>query len=231
MTKAFHLSGPIILPVATGLQLKSVSARRRVFLRFFADSAWLCILSVVSAAGVGGSISGTVKDSSGAAIVGASVSLSNSSTGAHFSMSTDDRGGYNFPVLPVGTYTLEASRDGFNRYRRTAISLSTNGAISIDITLHVGQRGDKVTVSDSAVHLETYSSQVGEVIDSKQMTAVPLNGRSYTDLLSLQAGVAPDNPPAADTGARKGARRCFGRSYRSAPRIAPDHLLGPLDGL
>ena len=155
----------------------------------FAGLLW--VFSGFAAAGVGGSISGTVKDSSGAAIAGGAVSLINSNTGVRFPTSTDDRGSYNFPVLPVGTYALQISHAGFKPYQRAGITLDTNSAISIDVTLQVGQRGEKVTVSDSAVHLDTYSSQVGEVIDSKQMTAVPLNGRSYTDLLSLQAGVAP----------------------------------------
>ncbi len=132
-----------------------------------------------------------MKDSSGAAIVGASVALTNVGTGARLSAASDGRGSFTFPVLAVGAYTLEVSHPSFKPYRRAGITLDTNSALAIDITLQVGQRGEKVTVSDSAVHLETYSSQVGEVIDSKQMTAVPLNGRSYTDLLSLQAGVAP----------------------------------------
>jgi Carboxypeptidase regulatory-like domain len=148
----------------------------------FAGSAW---------AGVNGSISGAVKDSTGAAIPRAPVTLTNSATGVRMSTTTDDHGAYTFPVLPVGTYILEVSLPGFQPYRRTGISVDTNSALSIDAGLRVGERSDRVTVSDSAVHLETYSSQVGEVIDSKQMTAVPLNGRSYTDLLSLQAGVAP----------------------------------------
>ena len=63
----------------------------------------------------------------------------------------------------------------------------------------VGERNDAVTVSDSSVHLETYSSQMGEVINSEQMNAVPLNGRSYTDLLSLQPGVAPETSISSNT--------------------------------
>jgi hypothetical protein len=108
------------------------------------------------------------------------------------STTTDDQGNYSFPVLPVGDYVLEVSHPGFDLYRRTGIVLDTNSALLIDAVLKVGGRNDAVTVNDSAVHLETDSSQVGEVIDSDQMTAVPLNGRSYTDLLSLQPGVAPE---------------------------------------
>jgi hypothetical protein len=150
-------------------------------------------------AGVGGSISGTVKDPSGAAIALASVVLVNSSTGGRQSTAADGRGAYTFPVLPVGGYVLEVNEPGFKPYRRTGIMVDVNSALLLDIVLQVGKRTDAVTVSDSAVHLETYSSQVGEVINGEQMSSVPLNGRSYTDLLSLQPGVVPSTSISSDT--------------------------------
>jgi hypothetical protein len=151
---------------------------------------FLCLMTAAWA-GVGGTISGTVRDSSGAAIAGASITLLNTGTGARETKTTDNRGVYIFPVLPVGNYVLEVSHSGFKPYRRTGITLDTNTSLLLDDTLQVGDRSDVVTVSESAVHLETNSSEIGEVINGEQMTAVPLNGRSYTDLLSLQAGVAP----------------------------------------
>jgi hypothetical protein len=150
-------------------------------------------------AGVGGSISGTVKDQSGAAIAGASVTLVNSDKGVRQSATTDGKGTYTFPVLPVGSYVLEVNHPGFKPYRRTRIVLDTNSALLLDVALQVGARTDAVTVSDSAVHLETSSSQMGEVINSEQMSAVPLDYRSYTDLLSLQAGVAPSTSLTSST--------------------------------
>ncbi len=195
MTRTSYKQDPSVLLVATELQLNSgyvIAAGMRNFsFRVRLSLFLVSILSGFAFAGVGGSISGTVKDPVGAAIVGASVVLTNTATGVRSSATSDGRGGYTFPVLPVGAYVLEVSHPGFKPYRRTEISLDTDAALSIDITLQIGRRDDKVAVSDSAVHLETYSSQVGEVIDAKQMTSVPLNGRSYTDLLSLQAGVAP----------------------------------------
>ena len=112
-------------------------------------------------AGVGGSISGTVKDPSGAAIAQTSVSLINASTGVRQSVTADGRGTYTFPVLPVGGYVLEVNHPGFKPYRRTGIVLDTNSALLLDVVLQVGERTDAVRVSDSAVHLETYSSQMG----------------------------------------------------------------------
>jgi hypothetical protein len=164
--------------------------------------ACLCLpvlLLGVVFAGVGGSISGTVKDPSGAAIAQVSVVLVNSSTGVRQSTNADARGAYSFPVLPVGGYVLEVDHPGFRPYRRTGIVVDVNSALWLDIVLEVGKRTDAVTVSDSSVHLETYSSQVGEVINGEQMNAVPLNGRSYTDLFSLQPGVVPSTSISSDT--------------------------------
>src|SRR5271155_3335813 len=96
----------------------------------------LCLLGTAFA-GVGGSISGTVKDQSGAAIVKASVTLVNSSTGVRQSATADGHGTYTFPVLPVGNYVLEVNHPGFNPYRRTGIALDTNAALLLDVVLQV----------------------------------------------------------------------------------------------
>jgi hypothetical protein len=148
----------------------------------FTSSVW---------ASVGGSISGTVKDPSGAMIAHAAVTATNNDTGAHNSVTTDDRGAYTFPVLPVGHYVVEITQPGFKPYRRTEIILDTDSALRVDAVLFPGERSDSVTVTDNAVHAEIVSSQMGEVISAKEMTDVPLDGRSYTDLLALQPGVAP----------------------------------------
>src|ERR1700691_2154824 len=154
----------------------------------------LCLflsLLAVAWAGVGGSVSGTVKDPSGAAIARASVTLINTSTGIRQSSTTDGSGTYAFPVLPVGNYVLEVNQSGFKPSRKSGIVLDTSSALLLDVVLQVGPWIDVITVIDAAAHLETFSSQMGEVINSDQMSAVPLDGRSYTDLLSIQAGVAP----------------------------------------
>ncbi len=153
----------------------------------------------VTWAGVGGSVSGTVKDASGASVTDASVTLLNLGTGVRQSNRTDAQGRYSFPVLPVGNYVLEVNHAGFKPYRSAAIALDLGGALVLDITLQVGQRSDQVTVSQSAARLEAGTSQLGEFIDSQQITAVPLNGRSYTDLLSLQPGVAPATSITSET--------------------------------
>ncbi|MGA7315666.1 MAG: carboxypeptidase regulatory-like domain-containing protein, partial [Silvibacterium sp.] len=153
--------------------------------------ALLFLAAALSWASVGGSISGTVKDSRGAVIPKAAVTVINTDTGAQRSRDTDSNGTYTFPALPPGHYTVEITVPGFKLYRRSDITLDANSALVIPVSLVVGGEHDTVTVSESAVHVDTTSTQMGDVISSHEMTAVPLNDRSFTDLLALQPGVAP----------------------------------------
>jgi hypothetical protein len=155
----------------------------------------LCAVGVLSAAlawaSVGGSIAGTVKDPSGRVVPNAEVTLRESTTGLSYQTRSDNRGLYTFPVLPVGHYELQVQATGFSGYQRTGVVLDTNAALTLDASLQVGGVAQTVSVVDNALHVETTSTQLGQVITGRQMTAVPLDGRSFTDLLSLQPGVAP----------------------------------------
>lgn len=152
----------------------------------------LALLLVVSGplfASVTASISGTVKDSSGAAIPGATVIATNIETGIAETLTTNGQGYYSFQSLPLGKYNLEVQQKGFKTYREIDLTLDVNSALTVDATLLVGQTTEKVEVSADALHVETINSQMGEVIEGKEMTDVPLVKRSYTDLLALQPGV------------------------------------------
>jgi Carboxypeptidase regulatory-like domain len=166
---------------------------------FFALLALLALLALSAWAGVGGSISGTVTDSSVAVVAKASVTATNTDTGIQQTVATDDKGFYSFPSLPVGHYDLQITSASFRPYRRTGIVINANSALTIDAALQVGDRQDVVTVAENELHVETTSTQNGEVITAAQMTAVPLNGRSFTDLLALQPGVAPVSSITSDT--------------------------------
>ena len=165
---------------------------------------WICVLVVFAplagvGGGVGGSISGTIRDTTGAVIAGASVSATNCETKVRKTTVSNDRGNYAFPVLPVGRYDIEAVQPGFKPYLHLGVTLDTDSAVVVDVVLQPGERTDSVTVSESAVHAETVSSQMGEVITARQMMAVPLDGRSYTDLLALQPGIAPETSVTSST--------------------------------
>ena len=142
-------------------------------------------------ASVSGSISGTVKDPSGSVIVNAHLTVRESNTALKYETHTDSRGYYTFPVLAVGHYVLTVEATGFGRYERKEIILDTNAALTLDVLLAIGGESQSVTVTDNTLHVETASTQLGQVITGRQMIAAPLDGRSYTDLLSLQPGVAP----------------------------------------
>jgi hypothetical protein len=142
-------------------------------------------------AGITGSISGVATDSNGGVIVGATVTAIETQTAVKTEITTDSKGFYNFPSLPIGTYNVEVRSSGFKLYRQTGLVIDVNSALRVDASLQIGEATDNVTVLSEAVHVDTESTQNGEVIEGKKILAVPLNGRSYTDLLSLQPGVVP----------------------------------------
>jgi len=150
-------------------------------------------------AGMGGSISGTVTDPSGAVIIKATVTATNTATGIRQTASTDDKGFYFFASLPVGHYDLEIAATSFRPYRRTDVAIDANSALTVDAVLRVGERSDVVTVAGNRLQVDTTSTQMGAVITGRQMTTVPLNGRSFTDLLALQPGIAPLTSITSDT--------------------------------
>jgi len=139
----------------------------------------------------GGRVSGTVRDRSNAVIPKASVKATNTQTGTEQQMLTDSKGAYSFPELPVGTYDVLVECQGFRSYRRRGISLDADTSLTVDAMLEVGEASEAVTVIESAVQVKTSDTEIGEVISAKTMTTMPLNGRSYTDLIPLQPGVVP----------------------------------------
>ncbi len=141
-------------------------------------------------AGVTASILGTIKDPTGAVVAGAQVTVANTETHILQVVSTNDQGFYTFPALQPGNYEVTINVRGFKAFRQTGIVLNVNDVVTLDASLQIGHTDEVVTVSGEALHVETTSTQLGEVIEGQKMTSVPLNGRSYTDLLALQPGVA-----------------------------------------
>jgi hypothetical protein len=104
---------------------------------------------------------------------------------------TSADGSYRILALPAGTYKLTVTGTGFQQSVATGVEVKVNDLLHIDVTLEIGSVQQEVSVVANAVQVETDSTQLGDVIDSKKMLALPLNGRSYIDLLGLQAGVVP----------------------------------------
>src|SRR5215813_954189 len=151
----------------------------------------LLFCTSVLKADVTGSIQGVVRDRSQGIVSGARVTVTNTDTNLKQETTSDQDGSYHFLALPAGNYQINVSASGFRPYAAKDIVLQVNDQLKLDVTLDVGSVSEEVSVSANAVHVETENTQLGDVIDSKKMLALPLNGRSYLDLLGLQAGVTP----------------------------------------
>ena len=163
----------------------------RTILLAFVMAVWLLPALPLRAA-TGGSLSGTVRDPSGAVIPGAILRLINTGQQIDYQSVSDNQGLYSFPNLPVGHYELTVSASGFATQRKLALAVDADSAHQVDLTLSVAIHSDTVAVTTSSgVQAETIATHLGEVISGAEMTALPLNGRSYTDLLAIQPGVAP----------------------------------------
>ena len=154
--------------------------------------ASLLFSALPSRAATGGSITGLVADPNGALISGAILRLTNTAQQTVYRAVSDRNGLYSFPNLPVGHYNLVITATGFSPKKETNLTIDTDSALRVDVSLLVGAQSDIVVVNDVAgVQVDTVATYLGEVVSGSQMTALPLNGRSYTDLLAIQPGVAP----------------------------------------
>jgi hypothetical protein len=135
-------------------------------------------------------IRGSVSDPSGGAVAGAEVRLIEADTGAVRTATSGADGAYTLSDLAVGTYRLEVSKPGFNKYVQTGIVLQVGVNPTIDAALKVGAVTQEVTVEAQAVTVDTQSTGVGQVIEPQQVQDLPLNGRQLTDLLYLSGAVA-----------------------------------------
>ena len=151
----------------------------------------LCVLLSPAWGDVGGRIAGVVTDPSGAFVTGATITLTNTDTEVKQFANTNDQGQYSFPVVSVGKYELDITSPGFQPYKKIGLVINVNTALQIDAALEIKQSQESVEVSDSVVTVQMSDTEIGETISTKQVVDVPLNGRSYTDLLATQAGVSP----------------------------------------
>ena len=137
------------------------------------------------------SISGKVVDPSEAVIPGVTVVIRNVETGVRQMTTTNSDGFYSLPALPPGHYQIEVHHSGFRPVLRSGLILETGNAMEIDLKLDLGEQTTSVTVTELGIHVDTADTTMGETITTSKMASVPLNGRSFTDLLALQPGVVP----------------------------------------
>ncbi len=139
-----------------------------------------------------GTILGTVRDQSGAVIPGSKVTITNQSTGLVDSKVAATDGRYLFTPIKIGTYTVKAEFRGFRTAERTGVTVDIQQQVLVDFSLSPGMVTQTVVVSTPPSLLETQSGSLGQVIESKEINDLPLNGRNFTFLAQLSAGVIPD---------------------------------------
>jgi hypothetical protein len=130
-------------------------------------------------------------DPSEAVIPGVSVVICNVETGVRQTTTTNSEGFYSLPSLPPGQYQIEVHQSGFSPVVQSGLILETGKTLEIDLKLELGEQSTAVTVTESGLHVETADTTMGETVSRTKIASVPLNGRSYTDLLALQPGVVP----------------------------------------
>ena len=139
-----------------------------------------------------GVLRGTVTDPTGAVVSGATVRARSVSSGTEFEAATGADGAYSRP-LPPGRYNVQFRATGFQTVERKDLDIAAGATVPLDIQLPVAEQSESVSVTAEVESptVQTTSSQLGETISASKMTAIPLNGRSFTDLLAIQPGVIP----------------------------------------
>jgi hypothetical protein len=148
-----------------------------------------------------GAILGTVKDASGAIIPGVKVTLTNDDTGATQLTTTGSNGEYIFAPVKIGTYSVTAEFKGFKRVEHPHVSVDVQQRVAVNFDLPPGEMTQTVTVSTEAPLLQTEDASVGQVIAAKAINDLPLNGRNFTFLAQLAAGVTQDQQDTRGLGA------------------------------
>lgn len=165
-------------------------------------SAGICMtFPTAASAQATAAVNGTIRDTTGAVIPGATVVLHNVETNVDRTVTTNDVGVYVLPDIPPGNYTLKVSKEGFTAAEQANITLVVNQTATFDLTLSPGSVKETVTVQATAAALETSTSELGVAIVKREVNDLPLNGRNFTQLLSLTPGVSTVNVSQNSAGA------------------------------
>src|SRR5882724_7487364 len=149
--------------------------------------AILCGWQAVAQTSAG--VKGAVTDSSGALVPGAMIVVTNLDNGTKREITTNESGAYQFPLLQPGRYSILARKPGFKQVTRDGIALELNQVAQIDFTMAAGEVSETIEVQASAPLLESNTSSVGQVIEAKAVSDLPLNGRNFAQLAILGPGV------------------------------------------
>jgi hypothetical protein len=183
------------------------------------------VLLLATASGaqiVGGTISGTVLDPAGAVVTGVQVTIRNQETGSERHLITDAAGTYSAPSIPVGLYNISVVGDGFASQTRTGVSLTVGQATHIDITLRPGSVSEQVTVTDTPTAINLSTQQTSGLVSERQVKDLPLNGRSYDQLITLNPAAV--NYTAQRSGSVGTSNSSVGNMFAISGRRPQDNL-------
>src|SRR5437763_3591050 len=183
--------------------VKSAATRLGSFGRFVTTLVATIALgtSLVFAQTSMATILGTVRDTSGALIPGVSITVKHTESGLTRTVISAENGGYNVPLLPVGAYELTTTMPGFKQQVRSGINLVVGQEAVVNLTLEVGAAAEQVTVTEEAPLVNTTTSSTSGVITEQQVKELPQNGRSFDNLILLNAGVSNATSNTLDGGA------------------------------
>ena len=165
-----------------------------------------------------GAIVGLVRDPSGAVVTGAKVTVEDVDRGIQLTLSTNNEGEYVASPLRIGRYSVTVEKEGFKKAVAGPVQVNIQDRVGVNLKLEPGMATEIVTVTGQRPQLETETSELGQVVDSRRINALPLNGRNYAQLALLGAGVAPAEP-----GSR--VETTFGFSANGARSLQNNFLL------
>jgi hypothetical protein len=175
-----------------------------------------------------GEITGHISDPSGAAVPGAKVMLTNTTTNALRTAVSTDSGDYTFPAVAPGVYNLRVEHSSFKAASSSNVQVQVQQTVRLDFTLEVGQVSESIEVSATAQMLQAENVSLGTVIENQGVTELPLNGRNYLSLVALAANANTLSPGSGQAGGRQGGDRAAQSISAGGNRIMFDFFT--LDG-
>jgi hypothetical protein len=174
-----------------------------------------------------GTITGTITDSSGAVLPGFTVTVTNPATGETRSARTNEQGSYTIPLLPPGTYQATVEQTGFRKYVRGGVVVQIAQTTRLDIPLQVGNLSEEVQVVGEAPLVRSTTAELGQVIEMKQIQAMPLNGRFFQHLITMTPGAMPfyGRGDSAENASAGGAKIATAHTVNGMPWSGNNYLL------
>ena len=163
-------------------------------MKFFLSVFWRVLILCLLAAGAFAQearLSGTATDASGGAVVNVRITLTQLERNLRFEAISSGDGRFVLPRLPIGSYRIQAEAPGFKQYVKDGVDLTTNADVLLNIAMEIGSVSEQITVTGEATRVSTESATIQQLVDSKRIVELPLNGRNVYQLARLVPGTGP----------------------------------------